>query len=162
VEAADLRRQVAVLKRERAAFHTELQNSREEINGLRDTIDLLRARVHSLGQHEADNLRRLALFERFEPLFDKLGETFTLKEPCEIVDRLAYLENDQLGLANQLSDAQEEIAKLHSQAKVAATARLSAEARLQQQHSDDISRLVAERDRLEGELKSAEALVRIS
>ncbi len=46
---------------------------------LRETVDLLRARLHGQSQREVDNQRRLQQHQRLEPLFDKLAEAFTFR-----------------------------------------------------------------------------------
>ena len=83
-----------------------LQSHAETEAQLRDTIDLLRARLHGQTQREVENQRRLQQHTRLEPLFERLAEAFTFQSPEAVLDRLELLEDDKMGTFDQLLSAQ--------------------------------------------------------
>lgn len=52
LEMADLRRQVELVKEQRNDVEVELQASRDAQRELRNTVDVLRSKLHSQGQRE--------------------------------------------------------------------------------------------------------------
>lgn len=52
IQNGDLKRQVSMMKQQRAELEMELESSKEMHTELRETIDVLRGKLHGLGQRE--------------------------------------------------------------------------------------------------------------
>lgn len=157
-EAARLRSQVATLQDELAVVQDTIRTQADLEQQLRGTVDLLRARLHSQSQREIENQRRLAMFTRLEPLFDRLAERFTFRTPGEVVDRLEFLENDKLGTMDQLIRAQEEIIELQKQVEEAREAAERTRIRLTTDNVLNAARLQEQNEQLQAELAAVSHL----
>jgi hypothetical protein len=160
LEVTDLKRCVAMLKRERAAHLSDLQSSKEHVLALEDTVKLLRSKLHSQGQREVDNMRRLAVHQRLEPVFDKLGEMFTFKDPMEIVDRLEFLEDGHLDACVRLTETQLEVQAVQAELRQLKASRAAEQAKLHEQHAQVLGKLQDDKERLEAEYGAAQEMVR--
>eukprot|EP00955_Chlamydomonas_euryale_P035860 350255-Chlamydomonas_euryale.AAC.16 len=158
MHAAALQAEAEALRQQLDAAHASVVSQSEVEAQLRDTIDLLRARLHGQSQRELENQRRLQQHSQLEPLFDRLAEQFSFSTPEQVLDRLELLEDDRLGTFDQLLQTQDEVTALQSSLNEAnkrvelvrtqlTTERLHSSARLQQQNEE-----------LRLELESMEAL----
>lgn len=205
LQIADLRRQVVLLKEQRHDSEAELHTSKDAQRELRDTVDVLRSKLHSQGQREVcsyqiyivfnpgtnylihqlaldstrlrkpgtcvalreemtraqvDNMRRLAMFERLEPLFSKLGEMFTFRDPMEVIERLELLEDDKLGALSQMVPMQEEVATLGASLKTLQRRHAATLSNANTEHLHEMKRLRSSVADLQEELTRAQELVR--
>ncbi|GAX84026.1 hypothetical protein CEUSTIGMA_g11450.t1, partial [Chlamydomonas eustigma] len=155
---ANLKRESEVLRAQLDEAHAAVESRAETEAQLRDTIDLLRARLHGQTQREVENQRRLQLHNRLEPVFDRLAEAFTFQSPEEVLDRLELLEDDKLGSFDQLLQTQEEVASLQSQVHAANIRVDHVRHQLTTDYVKSISRLQQQNEDLQQELGSMEQL----
>lgn len=107
-----------------------------------------------------DNMRRLAMHEKLEPLFDRLGEMFTFRDPIEVVQRLELLEDDKLGALSQMVPMQEEVASLTKSLKAAQKSHAATVANSHIAHAQEMTRLCKDLADMQEELSRAEEVVR--
>ncbi|GMH32591.1 hypothetical protein BSKO_00425 [Bryopsis sp. KO-2023] len=137
----------------------EVGNRSATEQALRETVDLLRGRLHAQTQREIDNQRRLQMHTKLEPLFDRLAETFVFKSPEEVVDRLEFLENDKLGNMDLLIRAQEDNRELRNQLEAAQKKLETTTNQLQIEHNEGVAKLQQQTETLAGEVDTNNAVI---
>ncbi|GFH26405.1 uncharacterized protein HaLaN_24549, partial [Haematococcus lacustris] len=151
-----LQEEIDSLKEQLEEARGDVQSQSELEGQLRETIDLLRGRVHAQTSRELESMRRLQQHARLEPLFDKLAESFVFNSPEEVIARLELLEDDKLGTFDQLLRTQEEVAALQSQLAAAREREQQQRTALNTQHLSASAQLQARNAALEAEVEEME------
>ncbi|KAG1659895.1 hypothetical protein FOA52_006601 [Chlamydomonas sp. UWO 241] len=146
------------LRVQRDEAHACVQSQSEVEAQLRDTIDLLRARLHGQSQRELENQRRLQQHSRLEPLFDRLAESFSFQTPEQVLDRLELLEDDRLGTFDQLLQTQDEVSALQAAVNAAGSRAELLRTQLTTEHLRNTARLNQTNEELRGELEAMRTL----
>ncbi|KAJ9518538.1 hypothetical protein QJQ45_018551 [Haematococcus lacustris] len=157
-----LQEEIDSLKEQLEEARGNVQSQSELEGQLRETIDLLRGRVHAQTSRELESMRRLQQHARLEPLFDKLAESFVFNSPEEVIARLELLEDDKLGTFDQLLRTQEEVAALQSQLAAAREREQQQRTALNTQHLSASAQLQARNAALEAEVEEMEVRVGVT
>ena len=136
--------------------HAAVESQTEIEKQLRETIDLLRARLHGQSQREVDHERRLQQHTKLEPLFDRLQENFSYSTPEQVIERLQLLEDDRLGTFGSLLSTQDEVTSLQNSLKEANQRADELRAQHETEHVKSSMQLTRQNEALKNELQAAE------
>ena len=128
-----------------------------EVMSLRRAVASLEDRAAALATREAYTQNRLAVFERMEPIFERVAEWQRFSGPEEVMERMDTLETMCADLISQLADAKDAAVEARERAEAA-----EARERAIRERSGDAERLrmtsasthVEEREALRRELAS--------
>eukprot|EP00696_Hemimastix_kukwesjijk_P014061 gnl/Hemi2/27980_TR9237_c0_g1_i1.p1 gnl/Hemi2/27980_TR9237_c0_g1~~gnl/Hemi2/27980_TR9237_c0_g1_i1.p1 ORF type:complete len:533 (+),score=77.87 gnl/Hemi2/27980_TR9237_c0_g1_i1:265-1863(+) len=84
----------------------QLGDKDQQLGALRYTIDLLRKKLNKMSAREMENQRKLKVFTKLDPIFEKLRTRFQFDSPEEVIDRLESLENQQLQMFERRGDVE--------------------------------------------------------
>ncbi len=111
--------ELAISRKQLGAHQAELAEAKLVERSLQDTVDLMRQKMQRMQEREVESQRRLAVFNKFDPIFDALSERFNFDSPEEVITRLEALEAEQVQLHNEIVEKEEARAVLEREAKAA-------------------------------------------
>jgi len=111
-DLAALAREVETLTERCQLAESALAQRAEQEVELRQTIGLLQQKVLSANEREIEHQRKLCVFTRLEPIFSRLAEQFSFGSPDEVVNRLEFLEHQQMSNSEALAEYQQENSNL--------------------------------------------------